>query len=160
MTEGRADVEIIGVQSDRYPSLYNAVKKSDLPFGPSTIADGIAVKHAGRLTREIVTRLVTDILLVAERDIEEAVLALLEVEKTVVEGAGAVSFAALLRNRERFAGKRVGVVLSARFAAGSGLSSAITMNPAGRSSSASMMGSRLSLPLPTGVYPSCVLPPL
>jgi len=108
----KPDIQIIGVQSDRYPSLYNVVKKSDLPFGPSTIADGIAVKHAGRLTREIVTRLVADILLVAERDIEEAVLALLEVEKTVVEGAGAAGFAALLRHRERFAGKRVGVVLS------------------------------------------------
>jgi threonine dehydratase len=108
----KPDIEIIGVQSDRYPSLYNVVKRSELPFGPSTIADGIAVKHAGRLTREIVTRLVTDILLVAEQDIEEAVLALLEVEKTVVEGAGAAGFAALLRHRVRYAGKRVGVVLS------------------------------------------------
>ncbi len=108
----KPDIEIIGVQSDRFPSLYNTLKKTDLPYGPGTIADGIAVKHAGRLTREIVTRLVTDIVLAAEGDIEEAVLALLEVEKTVVEGAGAVGLAALLRDRERFAGKRVGVVLS------------------------------------------------
>jgi threonine dehydratase len=105
-------IEIIGVQSDRFPSMFNAVKDADLPYGPGTIADGIAVKHAGRLTREIVACLATDILLVREADIEEAVLALLEVEKTVVEGAGAAGLAALLRNRERFAGKRVGVVLS------------------------------------------------
>jgi threonine dehydratase len=107
-----ADIQIVGVQSDRFPSMHNAVKRSDLPYGPSTIADGIAVKQPGRLTREIVSRLVADILLVAEGDIEEAVLALLEIEKTVVEGAGAAGFAALLRNLERFAGKRVGVVLS------------------------------------------------
>jgi len=107
-----AGIEIVGVQSDRFPSMVNALKQTDLPYGPSTIADGIAVKHAGRLTREIVARLVTDILLVREGDIEESVLALLEVEKTIVEGAGAVGLAALLRNRERFAGKRVGVVLS------------------------------------------------
>lgn len=107
-----AATQIVGVQSDRFPSMYNAVRGTDLPYGPSTIADGIAVKQAGRLTREIVTRLVSDILLVSEGDIEEAVLALLEIEKTVVEGAGAAGFAALLRNRERFAGKRVGVVLS------------------------------------------------
>ena len=107
-----ADIQIVGVQSDRFASMHNAVKGSDLPYGPSTIADGIAVKHPGRLTREIVARLVADILLVAEGDIEEAVLALLEIEKTVVEGAGAAGFAALLRNLERFAGKRVGVVLS------------------------------------------------
>jgi threonine dehydratase len=108
----KADIEIIGVQSDRFPSMYNAVRGTDLPCGPSTIADGIAVKQAGRLTRELVARLVSDILLVAEGDIEEAVLALLEIEKTVVEGAGAVGFAALRRNRERFAGRRVGIVLS------------------------------------------------
>jgi len=108
----KPEIEIVGVQSDRFPSMYNAVKGSDLPYGPSTIADGIAVKQPGRLTREIVSRLVADILLVAEGDLEEAVLALLEVEKTVVEGAGAAGFAALLRNRERFARKRIGVVLS------------------------------------------------
>jgi threonine dehydratase len=108
----KPDIEIIGVQSDRFPSMYNAVRGTDLPCGPSTIADGIAVKQAGRLTRELVARLVADILLVAEGDIEEAVLALLEIEKTVAEGAGAVGIAALLRDRGRFAGKRVGVVLS------------------------------------------------
>jgi len=107
-----AGIEIVGVQSDRFPSMYNAVRGAHLPYGPSTIADGIAVKQAGQLTREIVARLVADILLVGEGDLEEAVLALLEIEKTVVEGAGAAGFAALLRNRERFAGKRVGIVLS------------------------------------------------
>lgn len=108
----KPEIEIVGVQSDRFPSMYNAVKGLQLPYGPSTIADGIAVKQPGRLTRKIVSRLVADILLVAEGDLEEAVLALLEVEKTVVEGAGAAGFAALLGNRERFARKRIGVVLS------------------------------------------------
>jgi len=108
----RPGIEIIGVQSERFASMYNAVKGASLPYGPSTIADGIAVKQPGTLTREIVARTVSDILLVGEGDIEESLLALLEIEKTVVEGAGAAAFAALLRDRERFAGRRVGVVLS------------------------------------------------
>ncbi len=105
-------VEVIGAQSLRYPSMYNALKGTRLPYGPSTIADGIAVKQPGALTREIAGRLVADILLADEAGIEEAVLLLLEVEKTVVEGAGAAALAVLLANRARFAGRTIGILLS------------------------------------------------
>jgi threonine dehydratase len=70
------------------------------------------VKVPGKLTLPIIKAQVSDILLVEEGDIEPAIVMLLEIEKTLVEGAGAASLAALLRHRERFAGRRVGLVLS------------------------------------------------
>ncbi len=108
----RPGIEIIGVETVRFPSMYAALKGSKPEFGSNTIADGIAVKEPGRLTLEIIRKQVDDIVLVDEGDIEEAMLLLLEIEKTVVEGAGAAGLAGLLRNRARFAGKKVGVVLS------------------------------------------------
>lgn len=107
----KPDLEVIGVQSQRFPSMHDAVKGRIPEFGPSTIAEGIAVREPGRLTRAIVERLVSDILLVDEGDIEEAIVMLLEIEKTVVEGAGAAALAALVRHRGRFAGRHVGLVL-------------------------------------------------
>ncbi|HET6469737.1 MAG TPA: pyridoxal-phosphate dependent enzyme, partial [Geminicoccaceae bacterium] len=77
-----------------------------------TIADGIAVKQPGRLTLPIIERLVDAVLLVEEAKIEAAVLTFLEIEKTVVEGAGACGLAAMLAEPERFQGRRVGLVLS------------------------------------------------
>jgi threonine dehydratase len=105
-------IEMIGVETLRFPSMFSALKGSKPEFGSNTIADGIAVREPGKLTLEIIRKQVDDIVLVDEGDIEEAMLLLLEVEKTVVEGAGAAGLAGLLRNRERFAGKKVGVVLS------------------------------------------------
>jgi threonine dehydratase len=105
------NIEIVGVETARFPSMYVAIKGGTTNFGPSTIAEGIAVKEPGLLTREIVARLVDDILLVDEGDIEEAIVLLLEIEKTVVEGAGAASLAAMMKYPDRFAGKRVGLVL-------------------------------------------------
>ena len=105
-------LEIVGVQTTRFPAMVNAVKGTQHPQGTSTIAEGIAVGEPGRITREVVARLVDDLLLVEEGDIEQAVLMLLEIEKTLVEGAGAAGLAALLRHPERFRGKRVGLVLS------------------------------------------------
>ena len=105
-------IEIIGAQTQRFPSMYGAVKGMTPEFGLTTIADGIAVKGPGQLTLPIVRELVSDILLVDEGDIEQAVVLLLEIEKTVVEGAGAVGLACLLRFRERFEGRKVGLVLS------------------------------------------------
>ena len=104
-------IEVIGVQTVRFPSMYCALRGSKPEFGTNTIADGIAVREPGKHTLEIIGRLVDDIVLVDEGDIEQAMLLLLEIEKTVVEGAGAAGLAGLLRNRERFAGKNVGVVL-------------------------------------------------
>ncbi len=105
-------IEIVGVQTVRFPSMLNAVQGAQHPMGTSTIAEGIAVGTAGKITQEVVARLVDDLLLVDEGDIEQAVLMLLEIEKTLVEGAGAAGLAALVRHPERFRGKRVGLVLS------------------------------------------------
>jgi threonine dehydratase len=106
------NIRVIGVQAERYPSMYAAVNAMTLDFGSNTIADGIAVKEPGRLTLELVRRYVDDIVLVDEGSIERAIVMLLEIEKTVVEGAGAVGLAALLKYRERFAGLHAGLVLS------------------------------------------------
>jgi len=104
-------IEVIGVETERFPSMYHAVRGTHASFGASTIAEGIAVKEHGRITRAIVERLVSDIVLVDEGDIEQAIVMLLEIEKTVVEGAGAASLAALLKEPGRYAGRRVGLVL-------------------------------------------------
>ncbi|MDE8652167.1 threonine ammonia-lyase [Novosphingobium album (ex Liu et al. 2023)] len=106
-------VQVIGVQSRTYPSMARALAgESDACPDGMTIAEGIAVKTAGVLTREVVRALVDDILLVGESDIEAAIALLLSVEKTVVEGAGAAGLAAVLAHRDRFVGKRVATVLS------------------------------------------------
>lgn len=108
----KPDIRIVGVQTQRFPSMVNAIEGSDLPMGQSTIAEGIAVATPGQLTQGVVRALVDELLLVDEGDIEQAVLMLLEIEKTLVEGAGAAGLAAMLRHREHFAGKKVGLVLS------------------------------------------------
>ena len=104
-------IEVVGAQTQRFPSMYCAVKQVPPQFGSTTIADGIAVKEPGALTLPIVRERVNDVLLVDEGDIERAIVLLLEIEKTVVEGAGAVGLATLLAHRARFEGKRVGLVL-------------------------------------------------
>ena len=107
----RPDITLIGVQTTRFPAMVNAVKGTQHPQGTSTIAEGIAVGTPGQMTQEVIKRLVDDLVLVDEGDIEQAVLMLLEIEKTLVEGAGAAGLAALLRYPERFAGQKVGLVL-------------------------------------------------
>ncbi|MGE3579463.1 MAG: threonine ammonia-lyase [Vicinamibacterales bacterium] len=105
-------VEVVGVQTTRFPSMYSAVRGLPPIYGNSTIAEGIAVKRPGTLTTPVIREHVRDILLVDERDIERAILLLLNVEKTVVEGAGAAGLAAVLAHPDRFRGRRVGIVLS------------------------------------------------
>ncbi|MEY3658330.1 MAG: hypothetical protein RL425_1091 [Pseudomonadota bacterium] len=107
----KPDAEIIGVQAELFPSMYNILKGSDLPIGGDTLAEGIAVKYPGDLTRQFVAAQVDDIQLVGERHLEQAVSLLLQIEKTVVEGAGAAGLAALLANPDRFKGRNVGIVL-------------------------------------------------
>ena len=107
----KPSVEIIGVQTSRFPAMVNAIKGTAHPQGTSTIAEGIAVGQPGKITRELIRERVDDMVLVDEGDIEQAVLMLLEIEKTVVEGAGAAGLAALLKHPARFAGKQVGLVL-------------------------------------------------
>lgn len=104
-------IEIIGVQTSRFPAMVNAIKGTHHPQGSSTIAEGIAVGTPGEITREIIARLVDDMVLIEEGDIEQAMVMLLEIEKTLVEGAGAAGLAALLKYPARFTGKKVGLVL-------------------------------------------------
>ncbi len=104
-------IEIIGVQTSRFPGMVNAIKGTHHPQGSSTIADGIAVGTPGIIPQAIIARLVDDLVLVDEGDIEQAIVMLLEIEKTLVEGAGAAALAALLRYPARFAGKKIGLVL-------------------------------------------------
>ena len=108
----KPEIRVVGVQTERFPSMVNAIEGKDLPIGTSTIAEGIAVATAGQITREIVRKHVDELLLVDEGDIEQAVLMLLEIEKTLVEGAGAAGLAALIRHKNKFQGKKVGIVLS------------------------------------------------
>ncbi|MES2363696.1 MAG: threonine ammonia-lyase [Pseudomonadota bacterium] len=107
----RPGIEIIGVQTSRFPAMVNAIKGTHHPQGSSSIAEGIAVGTPGEMTRAIIARLVDDMVLVEEGDIEQAMVMLLEIEKTLVEGAGAAGLAALLKYPARFAGKKVGLVL-------------------------------------------------
>lgn len=105
-------IDLIGVQSELYPSMYDFVKKANRPCDGDTLAEGIAVKEPGMLTRDMVTALADDILLVSERMLEQAVSLLVQIEKTVVEGAGAAGLAALLSQKGRFVGRKVGLVLT------------------------------------------------
>ena len=104
-------IEIIGVQSEQFPAMFNAIKHEHRPQGGNTIADGIAVSQPGRLTQRLIAERVDDMMLVDEGAIEQAIVMLLEIEKTLVEGAGAAGLAALLKAPARFVGKRVGLVL-------------------------------------------------
>ena len=105
-------VKIYGVESKTYPSMYQRLKGLSVECGGDTIAEGIAVKDAGDIAFSIVKRLVEEMLVVKEETIERAVVALLEIEKTVAEGAGAAALAALLEHPAHFAGKRVALPVS------------------------------------------------
>ena len=105
-------LEVIGVQSDRYPSMARHIGKwsSDVPGGAS-IAEGIAVAVPGERTGRHVAALIEDIIVLPEHRIESAIALLLQIEKTLCEGAGAAGLAAVLATPERFHGKRVGLIL-------------------------------------------------
>ena len=105
-------IDVIGVQSASYPSMRAALTGAEALCQGNTIAEGIAVKWPGLLTREVVRALVGDIVLVDENELERGIALLLNVEKTVAEGAGAASLAAILAQPERYRGRKVGVILS------------------------------------------------
>ncbi len=107
----KRDIEVIGVQALRFPSMFNAIKHAHLPQGGSSIAEGIAVGTPGRLTQAIIEQYVDDLVLVDEGDIEQAIVMLLEIEKTLVEGAGAAGLAAMLKYPNRWRGRKVGLLL-------------------------------------------------
>jgi threonine dehydratase len=104
-------MRLVGVQAELYPSMYAAINNVAMVSDGDTLAEGIAVREPGDYTRRMVARLADDIVLVGERHLERAVSLLLQIEKTVVEGAGAAGLAALLAHPEQFAGRKVGLVL-------------------------------------------------
>jgi len=108
----KPDIEIIGVEASLYPAIKSALDEHPRPCGGATLAEGIAVTEVGRLTLPLVRQYVDDILLVEETELEHAVSLLLNIGKTLVEGAGAAGLAALVAQPNRFKGRRVGTVLS------------------------------------------------
>jgi threonine dehydratase len=110
--DARPETEVVGVQHEAYAGMLHALGRADAPPCGPTIAEGIAVPAPGVLTREIVRALVDDIVIVSEQRIEEAVALGIEIEKTVLEGAGAAPLAAVLQHDNRFRGRRVVAVLS------------------------------------------------
>ncbi|HZF45427.1 MAG TPA: pyridoxal-phosphate dependent enzyme, partial [Sphingomonadaceae bacterium] len=106
------DIRLYGVQPQLYPSMYSRLNGEDLPSGGDTLAEGIAVKIPGTFTAQVLERLIDEIVLVDEEALERALALLLQIEKTVVEGAGAAGLAAVLAYPEKFRGRNVGLVLS------------------------------------------------
>jgi threonine dehydratase len=104
-------IEIVGVEAKLYPSMWNAIHHGHLPLGGATLAEGIAVGKPGALTEPVVRDLVSDIILVDEALIERAVNAFLTLQKAMAEGAGAAGLAAMLAAPQRFAGRKVGLIL-------------------------------------------------
>jgi threonine dehydratase len=104
-------IEVVGVEAELYPSMWNALHGEDRPCGGATLAEGIAVKNVGKLTLPIIRELVSDVLLVSESQLERAVNAYLTLQKTMAEGAGAAGLAAMLKEPQRFKGRRVGLIL-------------------------------------------------
>ncbi len=104
-------IEIVGVESALYPSMWNALHRDTRPCGGATLAEGIAVKNVGKLTLPVVRECVSDVILVDEPLIERAVNAFLTLQKAMAEGAGAAGLAAMLAEPERFRGRRVGLIL-------------------------------------------------
>jgi threonine dehydratase len=108
----KGDIQVYGVETKNYPSMYQRLHNLPVECGGDTIAEGIAVKDVGSIALAIIRELVEEVLVVAEETIERAVVALIEIEKTVAEGAGAAGLAALLEHPQRFAGRKVGILVS------------------------------------------------
>ncbi len=104
-------IRVVGVEAEMFPAMKNIVEGKEMVIGGDTLAEGIAVKHPGMLTRAIIADLVDRIDLVSEAAIEHAVALLVGIEKSVVEGAGAAGLAAILSEPERYRGRKVGTVL-------------------------------------------------
>jgi threonine dehydratase len=105
-------IEIYGAEARLYPAMHNALSGGSLASSGQTIAEGIAVKDPGAIALGVIGALVREIFLVGEADLETAIVKLLEIEKTLAEGAGAAALAAILANPAAFKGRKVGVVIS------------------------------------------------
>ncbi|HUO13248.1 MAG TPA: threonine ammonia-lyase [Caulobacteraceae bacterium] len=108
----KPDIHIIGVEPAMYPSFTARMRGVNAPCGGQSIAEGIAVKEVGKLTYQVARPLIDDVLLLEEPFFERAVALYCNVEKTVVEGAGAAALAALLAFPERFRGKKCGLIIT------------------------------------------------
>jgi len=107
----KPDIEIYGVEVDRFPSTYQALRGLPPTSGGTTLADGIAVKSPGKMTLEVIRALVSEVMIVDETAVEMAICALAEQQKLVAEGAGAAGVAAILAQPQRFAGRKVATIL-------------------------------------------------
>lgn len=112
--ESNPRIQVIGVQTSKLASMKAALEKHKLVTLPAnkTIADGIAVRRAGEITFPLAEKYVDDIVTVDDEEIANAILVLLEKEKTLTEGAGAVAAAAVLNRKVSFRGKSLGVLIS------------------------------------------------
>ncbi|HOB14759.1 MAG TPA: pyridoxal-phosphate dependent enzyme, partial [Novosphingobium sp.] len=108
----KPDIALIGVEAELFPSMYNKLKHNDLPCGGDTLAEGIAVKEPGAFTSAMLRDLLDDMVLVDEGSLERAVSLLLQIEKTVAEGAGAAGLAAVLAHPARFKGRKIGIPIT------------------------------------------------
>ncbi|HNJ47238.1 MAG TPA: threonine ammonia-lyase [Novosphingobium sp.] len=108
----KPDIALIGVEAELFPSMYNRLKHNELPCGGDTLAEGIAVKEPGEFTSAVLRKLLDDMVLVSESALERAVSLLLQIEKTVVEGAGAAGLAAVLSHPARFKGRKIGIPIT------------------------------------------------
>jgi len=108
----KPDIRLVGVEAELFPSMYNRLKGTDLPTGGDTLAEGIAVKAPGEFTSKVLADLLDDLVLVGEGQMESALALLVQIEKTVVEGAGAAGLAAVMAYPELFKGNKVGIVLT------------------------------------------------
>jgi threonine dehydratase len=104
-------IEIVGAEAALYPAVWNALHNERRAIGGATLAEGIAVQNVGKLTLPVIRELVSDVVLVDEAHLERAVNVYLTLQKTMAEGAGAAGLAAMLAKPERFAGKKVGLIL-------------------------------------------------
>lgn len=105
-------IEVVGVETRLYPSMWAELRDLPVHAGGTTLAEGIAVKRAGRMTLELARRLMDDLILVEESDIERAVNLYLTLQKTMAEGAAGAGLAALLAAPERFRSRKVGLILT------------------------------------------------
>jgi threonine dehydratase len=105
-------VEVIGVEVESYAAAAQHLAGHPISVGGATIAEGIAVRDVGALPMAILRAYGVEVMTVAERLIEKAVIQMLEIEKTVTEGAGAAALAALLSDPARFVGRKVGLIVS------------------------------------------------
>ena len=108
----KPDIRLIGVEAELFPSMYNRLKGTNLPCAGDTLAEGIAVQEPGAFTSKVLAELLDDLVLVSEGQMERALALLVQIEKTVVEGAGAAGLAAVMAYPELFKGRKVGIVLT------------------------------------------------